>query len=274
MVRRDAPPALPCDADIASFRTMNRRLRDWQGEFGDLRWWAQALTFAAVSGVALGVLGPFGSFLNGNIVLRIFSWAGNLLAGTVILGVIVPAVTQLALRLKLPRLLGVAVGVLVATAPAAIFSDLYGHWLWPYAIDRVRPEDWFGQALIIEVAMLVLWGLVMLAREALQPLPQPPQAEPHVTDMVSPVLCLQMEDHYVRIHRASGSRLELMTMAEAIARHGAGGLRVHRSWWVADRAVAVAVLEGRNWRLRLSNGLNVPVARASVADARARGWIS
>lgn len=252
------------------------KLKAWRGQYGDVRWWAQAFAFALVAGVVLGVLGPFGSFLNGDMALRIFSWTGNLLAGTVILGLIVPLVTQLALRFGLPRLSGVVAGVLIATAPAAVFSYAFGHWLWPYAIDRVRPIDWFTQALIIEVAMIVLWVLVMLAREALQP---PPallgEVAASTPDLGAPVLCLQMEDHYVRIHRASGSRLELMTLRDAMARYGAGaGLRVHRSWWVADAAVIAAEPDGRNWRLRLSNGLSVPVARASVAEVRARGWIS
>jgi DNA-binding LytR/AlgR family response regulator len=92
--------------------------------------------------------------------------------------------------------------------------------------------------------------------------------------IAEPVMCLQMEDHYVRVHRASGSILELMPLQEAIARFGgAGGLQVHRSWWVAGAAVAGAERDARNWRLRLTNGLIVPLARNRVAEARARGWI-
>lgn len=249
------------------------KIRDWRGQFGDARWWAQAFAFALVAGAGLGVLGPFGSFLNGDVSLRVFSWTGNLLAGTVILGLIVPFVTQVALRLGLPRLFGVAAGVLVATAPAAGFSYAFGHWLWPREIDRVRPIDWFTQALIIEIAMIALWSLIMLAREAMRPAPAD-APEVSTPDLSAPVLCLHMEDHYVRIHRAGGSSLELMTMSDAMARYGAGkGLRAHRSWWVADAAVTGAERDGRNWRLRLSNGLSVPLARASVIEARAKGWI-
>jgi len=48
---------------------------------------------------------------------------------------------------------------------------------------------------------------------------------------------------------------------------------VHRSWWVAADAVTGAERDGRNWRLRLSNGLLVPVARNSVAAVRQRRLI-
>jgi hypothetical protein len=50
----------------------------------------------------------------------------------------------------------------------------------------------------------------------------------------SNVICLQMEDHYLRVHHDAGSRLELMPLREAIRRYGRrDGLQVHRSWWVA-----------------------------------------
>jgi DNA-binding LytR/AlgR family response regulator len=83
-----------------------------------------------------------------------------------------------------------------------------------------------------------------------------------------------MEDHYVRVHHAAGSELVLMTMRQA--RHSLGavrGLQVHRSWWVAERAVEEVLAEGRNLRLRLSNGLLVPVSRSAVAPVRAAGWM-
>jgi hypothetical protein len=89
------------------------------------------------------------------------------------------------------------------------------------------------------------------------------------------MLCLRMEDHHVRVRRVSGSSLELMPLREAIERFGGGvdGAQIHRSWWVAARAVAGAERDARNWRLRLTNGLTAPVAHNRIAEARARGWI-
>jgi DNA-binding LytR/AlgR family response regulator len=88
------------------------------------------------------------------------------------------------------------------------------------------------------------------------------------------LLCLQMEDHYLRVHTALGSDLVLTPLKDALAElTGVEGLQVHRSWWVARAAVAGSVSEGRNLRLKLVNGLAVPVARASVARLRASGWL-
>ncbi len=246
------------------------RIRDWNGRFdrGD---WLRALGLALAAGIVLGVFGPFGSFLNGNIMLRIFSWTVNLVTGTAIIVAIVPPVVRLFIRLKLGRIAGLVAGLPLATAPAALFSAAFGHWLWPKAVGLVRPEDWYAQSLLVALFMAGLWILTSLASRA----PNVPTAAAETTDPREPVLCLQMEDHYVRIHGASGSRLELMPLRDAIARYGKGaGLQVHRSWWVSASAVDGAERDARNWRLRLSNGLEVPVARNRVADVRARGWIT
>ena len=246
------------------------RIQDWQGEFGDRKWWLRALGLAVASGIVLGVFGPFGSFFNGNVMLRVFSWTLNLAAGTLIIGTVIPFVTRLCIRLKLGRMAGLIAGLLVATAPVALFSAAFGYWLWPQAVSRVRIEDWYTQALLVEAVMLGLWVLIALAVQA----PRTAPAAAPAVDLREPVLCLQMEDHYVRIHRLSGSRLELMPLHEAIARYGqAGGLQVHRSWWVAAAAIDGAERDVRNWRLRLNNGLVVPVARNRITEVRARGWI-
>ncbi|MFV4649348.1 LytTR family DNA-binding domain-containing protein, partial [Mycobacterium tuberculosis] len=53
------------------------------------------------------------------------------------------------------------------------------------------------------------------------------------------LLCLRMEDHYVRAHTDRGSDLLLMPLKAAVAELGeVEGMQVHRSWWVARSAVA------------------------------------
>lgn len=84
-----------------------------------------------------------------------------------------------------------------------------------------------------------------------------------------PVLCLEMEDHYVRIHTARGSAMVLMRMSDAVAAMGESGLRVHRSWWVARAAVVTGNRAGRTFRLELDNGLIVPVSKPYSQAVRA-----
>jgi DNA-binding LytR/AlgR family response regulator len=69
--------------------------------------------------------------------------------------------------------------------------------------------------------------------------------------------------------------LVLATLNQAMTALGnADGLQVHRSWWVARKAVARAVTEGRNLRLKLVNGITAPVARSAVAVVREAGWLT
>lgn len=241
-------------------------------------WWARALSFAVILGLLLGIVGPFGSYLNGDVLSRIADWAGMTLLGTVIAGLVVPLAVRVGSRLGLPRAFAMAVGLLLAAVPISIVSALVAGTIWPWQTAALRPLDWYGQTLLVELCVVALWLLVESARRQRSARetndPARLAAVPDEPPSTNPVLCLQMEDHYVRVHRASGSTLELMTLADAIDRYGAiGGLQVHRSWWVAAESVRGGERDTRNWRLRLANGLLVPVARNRIADVRARGWI-
>jgi DNA-binding LytR/AlgR family response regulator len=67
----------------------------------------------------------------------------------------------------------------------------------------------------------------------------------------------------------------LATLNQAMtALENTDGLQVHRSWWVARKAVVRAVTEGRNLRLQLVNGITAPVARSAVAMVREAGWLT
>lgn len=88
------------------------------------------------------------------------------------------------------------------------------------------------------------------------------------------LLCLQMEDHYVRAFTALGSEMILMRMADAARElDGHDGLLVHRSFWVARAAVAGWSRDGKNLTLRLTSNKNVPVARDRQAQVKAAGWL-
>lgn len=100
-----------------------------------------------------------------------------------------------------------------------------------------------------------------------------PSAPPITEPLGGEVLALQMEDHYVRVHRPAGSELILMPLGRAIEAVEADGLRTHRSWWVAAHAVTAVEGNARSMRLRLSNGLVAPVARSAVTHLKAAGWI-
>jgi len=83
------------------------------------------------------------------------------------------------------------------------------------------------------------------------------------------IVALEAEDHYVRVHTPKGSTLVLMRLSDAIELlDEALGMRVHRSWWVARRAVESFERDGQQVVLRLTNGARVPVGRTYVAAVR------
>lgn len=243
-----------------------------------LRDWAADLAIASVCAIFLGLLGPFGSYWNGPVWQRVLFqlacfWPGFLLYGSLI---------RVVLRFRLTpwkTWAAIFLGVVILNAPFQIWVVSIGVSLWPF-LKHQRPLDWYLQGLITTVPVVVGFTLWIQARDhrrqqAREAGEAPPTAFGLLGAPPSAVLCLQMEDHYVRVHTAGNSRLVLGTLNQAMAALGsADGLQVHRSWWVAKRAVVRAVSEGRNLRLQLVNGITAPVARSAVAIVREAGWLT
>ena len=85
---------------------------------------------------------------------------------------------------------------------------------------------------------------------------------------------LKTADHYVEAYTTAGSTLVLMRFVDAVAElDGAGGLRVHRSYWVARHHVEGASRQDGRTTLRLTGGHEVPVSRTYMAAVRAAGLV-
>ena len=82
------------------------------------------------------------------------------------------------------------------------------------------------------------------------------------------------EDHYVKVIGDGRSEMVLMSLSEAAELVPPGaGLRVHRSWWVAQSAIAGSEKSGRDTKIVLETGLRVPVARGRGAQLKDAGLI-
>lgn len=89
-----------------------------------------------------------------------------------------------------------------------------------------------------------------------------------------PILALCAEDHYLRVIAEDRAQLILLPLSEAIDLMPSGsGARVHRSWWVARSAVIRHRRIGRDLRLEISSGIEVPISRAMVTPLRQAGWL-
>ena len=253
--------------------------------------------FVLFAVVLLAVTGPFGTFQTGDWPVRLAYWSRTLVVGYLLFrpGLMLASAGARVLRLPEPAVWAAA--VLVLSAPMSL-------WLWfvgpEINLDRAWPsagqfvETYAQVAFVAGLAAAGLWWLSASARQNVSPTAiedRPAKASTAVSDPTSmptvgpqlaerlppqlghDVLALEMEDHYVRVHTTAGSTLVLMRMGDAVAELARiDGLRVHRSWWAARSAVEEVARTGRTVLLRLTNGLQVPVARDRVPELRARGW--
>lgn len=88
------------------------------------------------------------------------------------------------------------------------------------------------------------------------------------------LLCLQMEDHYIRAYTEKGDTLVRMRLKDAVAElEGFGGLQVHRSWWVALSAIESVRRDGRRHMIYLKNGMQLPVSKTYTDALREAGYL-
>lgn len=89
----------------------------------------------------------------------------------------------------------------------------------------------------------------------------------------APLLALQSEDHYLRVHTGAGDALILMRLSDAMTAVAAlDGRQTHRSWWVARQAVDTITRGDGRATLTLSNGVEAPVSRTHAPRLREAGW--
>ncbi|TCK28711.1 LytTR family transcriptional regulator [Ancylobacter aquaticus] len=270
--------------DFANGRLAKGPLARW------LRARAPEVSFALALSPAFAWMAPFDT-TDGSFLERIVFWGWLLPSWFLVL-----AVTQArAHRIRTLEALSPAARSTVMLALSAVpmigiaglaASTMQGWQVSPWEVSKL-----YIRVLLIGALVTLLWKAIGLSRPgaaryapalAAPEVAQPPASVPTAPAIARPVtalpsaellarlppalrgplLCLQMEDHYVRIHTAKGSALALLRLSDAIAQTGATpGRQVHRSWWVSDDAVEGFEKQGRTGRLRLGNGLRVPVSQ-------------
>jgi hypothetical protein len=237
---------------------------------------AVGFAFATAVGVTLGAIGPFGSYLNATLPVRVAYWTICLWSGWLAFGVSVPVLAKWAKHWHVSAWLWMPPAIGILTLVPGLLSRALAVRLWP-VVGEVGWLEWYGQGLVIST--LVTLSMVRFARPN-DPTPaNAAKASADPRDRLPPhlgrtVVCLQMEDHYVRVHTVLGSALVLMSLTQAIeGLKDVEGIQTHRSWWVARGAITGVVADGRALRLRLHEGLEAPISRARVGALREEGWL-
>ena len=185
-----------------------------------------------------------------------------------------------------PVVLVSALGLLPLAAAEAILelylpirTEFLDEELWAISPAVAFLGEFLTVASVVIPIHLLLWLIIDRNRPGTETTLGNPQPEPQFLSdntnlTAAKVLALQAEEHYVRIYYPEGSELVHYRFRDAVDEMPDElGLRVHRSWWVADRAVQSAQRGSRRWQLTLENGVDVPVSDSFAAAARERGWL-
>lgn len=255
-----------------------------------------------VLAVVVGFLGPFGTYQNDSFVYRVSVWCLLLLGAYLLVRPLILFLDRLAAAMALPARTLRFWGAVISTVPVAALWSSVGE-------DTMRSEN--GYPLILSFALLcsiAVFGVsewakwaersfsaqrrLALATSAQRGEESPPEMRPPEEaegtlpasnppllarlsqSFLPPIVALQSEDHYVRVHGAINDELLLIRLRDAIAEMGeVRGERVHRSWWVAVSAIVGSERSGRTWALQIIGDKRVPVARNSVDRLRRLGLL-
>ncbi len=259
---------------------------------GSLADWCQArapeVRFALLLSPAFAWMAPFDT-TEGDILERLAFWGGLLAAWFVTLAATQAQLARVSRLAALSPAARERVLPALAAVPMILIAGLAANAMQGWQVSPWKVAKLYVQVLLIGSLVTLLWKAIGLSRPALARQaatftdiePAPPSGEVPAAaaapllarlppSLRGPLLCLQMEDHYVRIHTARGSSLALLRLSDAIAETGAtAGRQVHRSWWVADEAVEGFEKHGRTGRLRLRNGLQAPVSQRYAREVDA-----
>lgn len=130
-------------------------------------------------------------------------------------------------------------------------------------------------AFAVPMAILPLRAIFLTGHDSAVPKVDPPT--PRLLERLAPdqrgeLLRVSVRDHYVDVVTSAGRTSLLMRFADALRElDGLDGMRVHRSHWVADRAVTEFVRARGKVFLTLRCGESIPVSR-TYQDAAACRW--
>ncbi len=244
--------------------------------------WAGWLAGPVVVGLVLGLAGPFGTFAALPALPRMGYWLAVVTLNWILCDLAIRRVEAvLPATLPLRGALVPLVGALVASVPATGVVTLAGGLSglgWPGSVPVL-----YGQVLLLLCAIaLPVYTIADLREAAARPEPAGATPAPEGLGLFQQRLdrplegqlwCLEMQDHYLKVHTSRESEMILCRMEDAARELGALGQRVHRSWWVAEAARAGVARDGQRLSVCLPDGRKVPVGRTYRPALRDAGWL-
>ena len=270
-------------------------LREWWTA-RHLHWHFLGIVVAAG---AFALLGPFGTWDRLPLPTRFAYWGCAIGANWVFALTVAPTAVYACLRQGISEWAGLAAGCLVAALPGsgaiAFLNAVVGDpFVGAPALGGLYVRVLLVHALLGSLAYALIERPILKRRQrerdgapVAETLPHPEGGFPAPDSGAGALLNelpahlgrelirLRMKDHYVEVHTPLGHALVLMRFRDALRSvENLDGMQVHRSHWVARRAVAGAEQRSGRTGLLLRGGEFVPVSRSFLPALRAAGWIS
>lgn len=244
---------------IAEARLLARRGRFWAGLLG--------------AGFVIGLTGPFGTYDALPTLVRTAYWL-FIVTTTFWLGYLVSfavATTAEGYGIGAPTSLGIGAAIASLPVTAWLAGFHMAIFATPFLTDALELLPYVA---VICFAVSALSEAVAI-REVGEAPSRTPTPEPAWLDQLPDhlgrdLILLHAEDHYVRAETELGQTLIRTTLQDAANDLGEYGVRLHRSWWVARRAVQAYRYRSGAPVVVLQCGRELPVGRTyrrSVKEA-------
>ena len=230
---------------------------------------ARVLAGIVVVSVVLGVSGPFQTFEAFSLPARLAYWL-LVSALTFSAGFFAGTFMEIALQKRFsewPRFVMASVASAVAVVAIVFLVNLLSFQNAPLTL---------GTMLIIGgyvtiISLTVSTALRFFAQEKSAPTPAAILARLPL-DIRAPLISLSVQDHYTEVTTAKGAKLVLIRLSDAIRESG-DGFQIHRSYWVARKAIARVERRGGKVILTTGTGQELPVSRTYLPVIKAAGLL-
>ncbi len=224
----------------------------------------------AIAAVLLGVSGPFQTFEAFALPARLAYWL-TICTLTFAAGFFAGTYVELALERRFSEWPRFAVASL-ATAIAVVVTV--------FLVNLFSTQSNF----LSSGAMLLLGGYVIIISFAVSAAfklfgAKPAEAKPEARllsrlplEKRAPLISLSVQDHYTEVTTVKDTHLVLIRLSDAIAEAGEG-LQIHRSHWVAQKAIAKVERQSGKVILTTAIGTKLPVSRSYLPAVKAAGLL-
>ena len=224
----------------------------------------------AVVVLVLGISGPFQTFDELNFPMRLVYWAVICIL-TLSIGFFISTLTEEILAHKpLSDFVQFAIGALATALAVSVIVVSMNVLLANLGFTNA---DYLVQAALYAGAISLAVSSGFRFFSPAQKTPTPVRILARVpAHLRGPLLSLSVQDHYTEVRTVKGTHLVLIRLSDAIAEAG-DGLQIHRSHWVATRAIEKVERRAGKVVLTTLDGVELPVSRSFTPAVKAAGLL-